>query len=270
MTELDDLFSAPSTTAVKGNNIKDLQKSLNTRRGTYIPPEPPKFDSEHIKYHFDIIQGSDEWAELRRGILTASEMKHIITPTLKVASNDKERKHVFEIAAQRITKYVEPTYYNDDMLRGHDDEIDARQHYSENYEPVRECGFITNNSLGFTIGYSPDGLEGDNGLLEIKSKKQYLQLIQILAGTIDTEHIIQVQTGLWAAQREWLDYITYCGGMKMMTLRVYPDAKIQAAIVEAAQAFEERVQSTMDEYEGIMKSGLRLIDTERRVEQEMI
>ena len=47
-----------------------------------------------IRYHYDIEQGTPEWLSLRCGILTASEIKLIITPTLKVASNDKERAPV--------------------------------------------------------------------------------------------------------------------------------------------------------------------------------
>ena len=54
--------------------------------------------------------------QARCGLLTASEMKLIITPTLKIASNDKERAHIYELAAQRITNYVEPSYVGDDKL----------------------------------------------------------------------------------------------------------------------------------------------------------
>ncbi len=72
-----------------------------------------------ITYYPDLIQGSDEWKSARCGLLTASEMKLIITPTtLKIASNDKERAHLYELLAQRITRYVEPSYISDDMLRG--------------------------------------------------------------------------------------------------------------------------------------------------------
>ena len=223
-----------------------------------------------INYYHDLIQGSDEWLALRCGILTASEVKHIITPTLKIASNDKERKHVYEIAAQRITQYVEPHYFNDDMLRGHEDEIEARELYSDNYEPVQECGFITNNSLGFVIGYSPDGLVGDKGLIEIKSKKQYLQLRQILSGEVDAEHIMQLQTGLWVTQRDWIDHIIYCGGMKMFTLRVYPDERIQSAIVNAAYEFEEKVNQCVKNYENAAASEMRLLDTVRRIDLDMV
>ena len=61
-----------------------------------------------VIYHDDLIQGSDEWLQIRCGLLTASEMKHILTPTLKVANNDKTRAHAYELAFQRITQYVEP------------------------------------------------------------------------------------------------------------------------------------------------------------------
>ena len=59
-----------------------------------------------VKIHDDLVQGSEEWHAIRCGLLTASEMKLIITPTLKIASNDKERAHLYELLAQRITKYV--------------------------------------------------------------------------------------------------------------------------------------------------------------------
>lgn len=52
-----------------------------------------------VTYHPNLIQGSDEWMATRCGMLTASEMKLILTPTLKAASNDKERSHLFELLA---------------------------------------------------------------------------------------------------------------------------------------------------------------------------
>ena len=72
----------------------------------------------NVTYHRDLLQGSESWLQARCGLLTASEMNRILTPTLKAASNDKERAHLFELLAQRITGYVEPHYVTDDMLRG--------------------------------------------------------------------------------------------------------------------------------------------------------
>ena len=57
-----------------------------------------------------LYQGSEEWMQARLGLLTASEVDLILTPTLKVANNDKTRQHVYEILAQRISQHVEPTY----------------------------------------------------------------------------------------------------------------------------------------------------------------
>lgn len=226
-----------------------------------------------IKIYKNVVQGSDEWLELRRGLITASEMKLIITPTFKIANNDKEKAHLYELAAQRITGYVEPSYISDDMLRGYEDEIEARQLYSECYHPVQEIGFITSDRFGFTIGYSPDGVVGDNGLIECKGRRQKHQLKTLIecveASIIPDEYIIQCQTGLLVSEREWLDFITYCGGMEMAIIRVYPDKKIQDAIIEAATVFEAKIIKTIEKYETIKKSGARMIPTERRIELEI-
>ena len=84
-----------------------------------------------IRYYHDVDQGSERWHDLRCGILTASEIKLILTPTLRPARNDKERAHMYELLAQRVTKYTEPAYISDDMLRGQEDEIEARIAYAE-------------------------------------------------------------------------------------------------------------------------------------------
>ena len=57
-----------------------------------------------IRYHRDLVQGSDEWLAARCGLLTASEMKLIVTTTLKPASNDKERAHLYELRRSAETR----------------------------------------------------------------------------------------------------------------------------------------------------------------------
>lgn len=221
-----------------------------------------------IHYHPDLIQGSDAWLTARRGLLTASEMRLIITPTLKVAKNEKASAHLYELLAQRITRYVEPRYVSDDMLRGQVDEIEARTLYAKHYAPVQEMGFITNDEWGFTLGYSPDGLVGDDGLIECKSRRQKFQAETIIAGEMPDEYMIQVQTGLLVTGRRWCDFISYCGGMPMVTIRVPADDAIQDAIIEAATDFELRMSKMEEAYQTSLLGG-RHIPTERRIEQEM-
>lgn len=240
-----------------------------------------------ITYHPEVEQGSEAWLAMRCGLLTASEMRLIVTPPPKVetrikkdgtpykqremtaAENDACRAHLFELASQRISGHVEPHYISDDMLRGREDELLARALYAEKYAPVREVGFVTNDEWGFTIGYSPDGLVGDDGLIECKSRRQKFQVETICAGVMPADYVMQVQTGLLVTGRAWCDFISYSGGLPMVTLRVFPDAKIQDAIIEAATIFEEKVEQYMAAYEARLASEMRLIPTERRVIEEM-
>lgn len=222
-----------------------------------------------IRYHHDIEQGSEEWHALRCGILTASEVKLILTPTLKVASNDKERAHLFELLGQRITGYTEPRYISDDMLRGQEDEIEARIRYAEHYAPVTECGFVTNDDHGFVIGYSPDGLVGSDGLIECKSRRQKFQVETIMADEVPAEYMLQIQTGLLVSGRKWLDFISYSAGLPMFVKRVFPDAEIQAAIIAAAASFDGQVQDAQRRYAEMLDRQPVIINTERTIEQEI-
>jgi predicted phage-related endonuclease len=226
-----------------------------------------------IRYHADLVQGSEEWHAARCGLLTASEIRFILTPTLKIASNVKERAHLWELAAQRISQYVEPHYISDAMLRGHEDEVLARDLYGRRFAPVEECGFVTNDKWGFTLGCSPDGLVGADGMIECKSRGQKFQVQTIVEhyvdGTVPEDYLLQVQAGMLVTGREWCDLISYSGGLPMVTMRVLPDANVQDAIIEAASKYEARIHEAVSDYHAALASDPRLIATERRVEQEM-
>ncbi len=222
-----------------------------------------------IRYFPEIEQGSDEWLAIRCGVLTASSMRMIMTPTGKAASNDKERAHMFELLAQRITGHVEPQYISDDMLRGHEDEILARAKYAEHYSPVTECGFVTRDDFGVTIGYSPDGLVGEDGLIEIKSRRMKYQIETILADEVPAEYMLQIQTGLLVTGRKWLDFVSYSAGLPMFVKRVWPDDCTQDAIITAASAFNERMGAALEKYGRMIAAMPVLIETERTIEQEI-
>ncbi len=225
-----------------------------------------------ITYHRDLIQGSDEWHKARCGLITASEVKLLLTPTLKQANNDKARAHIWELAAQRISQYVEPSYVGDDMLRGHEEEFYARQLYSERIAPVTECGFITNDGFGFKLGCSPDGLVGDDGMLECKSRRQKYQVQTIVEhwrdGTTPDDYTLQVQSAMLIADRQWCDLISYSGGLPMIPMRVERNAEICAAIEAACRDAEAKIAAAIEDFFAAVEAR-KLIPTERRVEQEM-
>jgi hypothetical protein len=221
-----------------------------------------------LTIHPDLVQGSDEWLNQRRGILTASVVGKLITPkTTRPADNPESRNLTTLLAAERITGWTEPTYINDDMLRGLDDEPRARGHYAKHYAPVTEAGFITEDRFGFTIGYSPDGLVGDDGLIECKSRRAKIQLATILADEVPLENMAQMQCGLLVTGRQWIDYVSYSGGMPMYVKRVFPQQNWFDAITEAATAFEEHVAEMMFAYNEAIAD---LHPTERTTELEIV
>lgn len=225
-----------------------------------------------IRYHEAFEQGSLDWINARAGLLTASEVKRIISPPPKeetrvkkngepykqrewnvVADNDDAKMHIYELAAQRLTKFVEPMFQSFDMIRGQTDEAEARARYSETRAPVREVGFITNDRWGFTLGYSPDGLVGDDGAIEVKSRKQKYQVQTVveyaLTGGIPTDFVMQHQTGLLVSERQWIDFCSFSEKLPMAVIRVHPDDVIQKAILEAAAAAEEKIQKIIATYQ---------------------
>lgn len=221
----------------------------------------------------NVTQGSEEWLAARCGLLTASEVKNIITPSkLEFAENDKSRAHFYNLLAQRITKHVEPSFQGFDMMRGHEEEADALALYDEKYAMTDRVGFITNDKWGFTLGYSPDALVGDDGLVEVKSRCQKYHIETMLnhvrAQTCPSEFVLQIQAGLLVTQRDWCDFISYCGGLPMVVIRVYPDLKVIKAIIEAGQKLENMLSEAVQEYEALTKQH-KFHATERRVYGEM-
>jgi YqaJ-like viral recombinase domain len=198
----------------------------------------------------DLVQGTDEWLAARCGIVTASVVGQFITPkTIKPAANDISRALTMDLVAERITGHVEPVFPNADMERGTLDEPYARDLYSEHYAPATEVGFMVRDDLGFRLGYSPDGLVADDGLIEIKSRKQKKHLATILADEVPLENMAQIQCGLLVSGREWCDYVSYCGGMPLYVKRVYPDIRWHLAIKEAVEAFEEAAATMVAAYQ---------------------
>jgi hypothetical protein len=222
-----------------------------------------------IRYYHDIEQGSEEWHALRCGIPTASEIRLMITQSLKTASDNKERAYLFELLGQRITGYTEPAYIGDNALRGYEDEVEARIRYAEHFATVTECGFITNDDHGFVIGYSPDGLVGNEGLIECKSRRQKFQVETILADKVPDEYMLQIQTGLLVTGREWLDFVSYCAGLPMFIKRVFPDEKYQDAIIAAATDFERRLQEAQQKYAAWLDRQPVVITTVRTIQEEI-
>lgn len=215
----------------------------------------------------ELEQGSDEWLDARAGVLTASVVGRLVTPTGKVAKNDTARGLITTLAAERITGNVDQVHVSPDMWRGVEEEPFARDKYREHHSPVTEVGFMIREDNGVKLGYSPDGLVGDDGLIEIKSRLQKKHVQTVLADAVPPENMAQLQAGLLVSGRDWIDYVSYSAGMALWVKRVHPDPAWFSVIAEAAAEFEDAASQIVASYTAAT-AGLPLTDP--RVEPDDI
>lgn len=216
----------------------------------------------------ELEQGSSDWIQARCGLISASIMNDILTPTLKLAANDKTRAATYELACQRVTQYVEPQFWTDAMLRGVLDEGTAADLYAEHVAPVQEIGGMVREFEFGRIWYSPDRLVGDDGLIEVKSRRNGLHFKTVSEGEVPKEHILQLQAGLLVSGRKWIDYISICKGQPLFIKRVEPDAVYHEAIMAACEAMEKSIAEVTDKYYDTIKAQSVLIETERDPEEK--
>lgn len=171
----------------------------------------------------NIEQGSDEWHRLRLGVATASNFNRIITGTGK--PSEQIDKYALELATQMLLINPEIGYINDAMAKGNALESKARDFYQE--ETFNSVETITMfKSFCGNFGYSPDGLVGDNGLIEVKSPNSTTHFKYIIDKEAPLIYKPQMQGGLWVSNREWIDFVSFCDNIKEKPIfikRVYRD-----------------------------------------------
>ena len=114
------------------------------------------------------------------------------------------------LAIERMTGACVETYQNSAMLRGTELEPEAIEAYEDNQlVTVQGMAFITHAELDY-VGVSPDGMVGDNGMVEVKCPSaEAKHLDALLKGSHATEYKWQLQGQLWVAERDWVDAVSY-------------------------------------------------------------
>jgi predicted phage-related endonuclease len=136
----------------------------------------------------------------------------------------------------------------------------ARDIYSGHHQQAEETGFMRFDGDGWTLGFSPDGLVGTDGLLEVKSPRAKTHVNTILADKVPSHYLAQCQSGLLVSGRKWLDFCSFHGGLPLFVKRIYPDPQWFEAITEACKAFEDRAEVMVA---GYRTAAARMPATER-------
>lgn len=195
----------------------------------------------------DFEQGSLQWYQARLGIVTSSEVENLLTPA-KLEPSKSAIGLINRLASERIRGIPEPGFVSADMERGKLDEVSAREIYCEHFAPVEQVGFIKATIDGVEIGFSPDGLVGDDGFIECKSRAPKFQVQTIISGEMPRDYWLQIQTGLLVSGRKWCDFISYSDGMHLFVDRIMPCETTQGKILEAVVRFYDELETAIDAY----------------------
>lgn len=200
-------------------------------------------------------QRTAEWYQARLGFLSASRFREA-TSFLKNGAETAERASCkADIARERKTGVREDIYVDRNMQRGIDLEEPALNFYSEVVGvDVQTTGFVRHPTIDW-LGCSPDGLVGNDGLIEIKVPKQSTYWSWILAGEIPAKHIAQLTCQLAVTGRQWVDFVAFCPempeGQQLFVRRMHRDERVIAQAEQDAIQFLSEVQEQLDRLEVI-------------------
>lgn len=200
-------------------------------------------------------QGSDEWWSLRIGRPSVSSLSRILQPK-NLGYSAAARGYASELIGERLLGDVmDRTGSSLWTEYGKDGEDFGRNWYAYHYDvEVQQVGSITTEVVrvdnagepvsdedGFIVDLflgSPDGLVGEDGIVEIKCPKATTQM-QYLTNhkNLSAEYTLQVQGYLWLTGRKWCDLVSFNPDLPKKRVRVYPEPPVQEAITGNLQTF---------------------------------
>lgn len=185
-----------------------------------------------MKIH-NVEQGSPEWLTLRLGIPTGSQFDRLLTPkTRKPAA--ARFKYRAELLTEWLLGYPVESGSSPWMERGTGLEAEARRWYEfEKGVTVQRVGFVTRDDG--QAGCSPDGLVGDDGVLEIKCPSAVQHVLYMLSE--EPDYIGQCQGALYLTGRRWVDFLSYNPVLPPVLVRVQRDEEYITALAEVLDSF---------------------------------
>lgn len=197
-------------------------------------------------------QGSDEWHAARLGKITASKISDVMMKPTTAGYNN----YMSQLICERLTGTPTETFISDAMKHGTETEPQARAMYElETGTEVKEVGFIDHPTIDGT-GASPDGLCGDDGLVEIKCPQPTKHIKNLTGGSIDKGYMLQMQWQMECAGRKWCDFVSFNPSlpetMQMHITRVDFDpllvVDIKKAVSDFTSAMNEKIEKLIAKY----------------------
>jgi putative phage-type endonuclease len=197
-------------------------------------------------------QGSESWFQVRIGKVTASRVADVIAKT-KTGYSASRDNYMAQLICERLTGLKGESFTNAAMQHGTDTEPLARAAYEALKDVlVDEVGFVPHPTIQMA-GASPDGLVGEDGLIEIKCPNTATHIDTLLSETVPSKYFTQMQFQLSCTGRKYCDFVSFDNRLppelQLFVKRVPRDEVfirlIEAEIVQFIAELDDKINKLM-------------------------
>ena len=197
----------------------------------------------------DIQQNTPEWMQSRCGKATASRISDIVAKT-KTGYSTSRAKYMAQLVVERITGQVAESYQNSAMLYGIETEPLARAAFEAKVGVlVDEVGSIDHPTIAMSSA-SPDGLVGDDSLIEIKCPMTHTHIETLVDGSISKDYIDQMQWQMACTGRQFCYFVSYDNrmpnGLQLFIKRIPRDNSYIDELEKEVTKFLDEVSIKVD------------------------
>lgn len=199
-------------------------------------------------------QGTAEWLSERAGKVTASKIADVMAVSKSTGKPLATRdNYKADLICERLTGEPKQAFVNDAMRWGTETEPQARAMYAFNEGmEVVETGFVPHPSIAMS-GASPDGLSGDDGLVEIKCPNSATHIETLKGAKIDRKYLLQMQWQMACTGRKWCDFVSFdprlSPAKQYLCQRVERDDELIAEMEAAVADFLTEIEADLAELE---------------------
>ena len=203
-------------------------------------------------------QRSPEWYAARLGKVTASRVADIIAKT-KTGYSTSRANYMAQLICERLTGVQGESYSSSAMQWGTDTEPMARTAY-ENHSDVlvMETGLVPHPAIPMAAA-SPDGLIGNDGLVEIKCPITATHIETLLGQSPPGKYIAQMQWQMACTGRQWCDFVSFDPrmpeGMQLFMKRVERDntmiAELEQEVMKFLSELDDKISKLKEKYDGV-------------------
>lgn len=189
-------------------------------------------------------QGSPEWFAARSGKATASRVVDILA-TIKTGESASRKNYRADLVVERLTGNKTEGFSSPAMQWGVETEPQARAAYeARTGNFVDQIAFVDHPTIP-NFGCSPDGLVGDDGLIEIKCPNTSTHIDYIEDDQAPKKYIGQMMAQMACTGRKWCDFVSFDprlpDGLQLFVVRLYKDDKYILAMEDAVITFLKEV-----------------------------